>query len=222
MGRTRQARNDGGTRLRRARSFAAGAIIPISLMQATPAGAVGTSNFLSREGTKAFADQWWNGTLGHPFERIGQTDCTNFVSSAWFHGGGVDMRANWFIRHNGSMLPSVVLRGHRDWAAPWAAAYNFVIYWSAYDQNEGYWYGLNPADTFTPARKGDAYLYDWGRGGGWSHLSMSVGFTSAGDKMAQHTEDRNNQFWNFGYRNESDPVVRGRMKSSYLRVHNSY
>jgi hypothetical protein len=132
------------------------------------------------------------------------------------------MRSNWFIRANWSLWPAVVWRGYRDWSPSWAAAYNFVVYWSTYDQGEGYWYGLNPAATFTPATRSDAYLYDWGRGGGWSHLALAMGATSAGDKLVQHSRDRWGDYWNIGYRTENDPVVRSRMKASYLKVLNGW
>lgn len=160
--------------------------------------------------------------MPHPFERIGGTDCTNFVSSAWHHGGGVGMRDNWYIAHDNSWWPDVIMNGHRSWAAPWAASYNFAVYWSIHDQYEASWWNDNLNNKFSIASSGDAYLYDWGRGEGWSHLAISTGFTSFGDKIAQHDTDRRGAVWNIGYLNESNPDVRDRMHVSVVHAIGGY
>ncbi len=84
---------------------------------------------------------------------------------------------------------------------------------------------------------GDVYVYDWGRGEGYSHVSYSTGkwffadyFDRAngvnyleitggsGDMMSQHSTNREKAPWNYGYQIERDPTVRAKMRTMVLVI----
>jgi len=91
--------------------------------------------------------------------------------------------------------------------------------------------------AYTAASKGDVYLYDWGKGNGCSHASMETkwgdyinyydpvierNYNSVtggeGDKMAQHTTDRDGAPRNWGYHIEYDPTVKAKMRTVIMDV----
>ena len=86
------------------------------------------------------------------------------------------------------------------------------------------------ANPYTPAQKGDVYVYDWGKGLGMSHLSIEVGWGSRayqygsqeGDYVDQHTTDRWRAPWNYGYLHPSGEINRAKMRVYYIRPTGRY
>lgn len=149
------------------------------IVPGTPARASG----FNRQGAVNDANYWAHRTRGHPFERFGGTDCTNFVSHAWHFGGGLNMTDNWYVRDHHTWYPG---DDNRDNTASWSVAVAFSNYMvnarkiAHYEKND-------PSNAFNSANLGDAILYNWGRGHGWSHLTIEVGWDRNGDKIDQHS-----------------------------------
>lgn len=176
------------------------------IVPGTPARASG----FNRQGAVNDANYWAHRTRGHPFERFGGTDCTNFVSQAWHFGGGLNMTDNWYVRDHHTWYPG---DDNRDNTASWSVAVAFANYMvnarkiAHYEKND-------PSNAFNSANLGDAILYNWGRGHGWSHLTIEVGWDRNGDKIDQHSTDRDHSPWNRGYTIERDPSVRKKMRDT--------
>lgn len=135
-------------------------------------------------------------------------DCTNFVSQALLAGGmPMDLSGGnmWFIDPNGSSTPSWrIVESHKT-----------------YMKNAGRMkvIAVNRLSAYTPAKKGDVFIYEFGhKNGGWDHLSIVTGWGQfgsyydrglrrnynsvtggKGDKIAQHTTDRDGAPWNWHY-----------------------
>lgn len=159
------------------------------------------------------------------FDRY-ENDCANFVSQALAAGGMP-------IRNSGSVT----------WA-PGSAAWVNVSQWLFFMDSIAHRidHGVKPSmgAAYTPASKGDVYLYDWGEGNGYSHLSIATrwgDFTNYydstknrnynqvtgghGDKIAQHTTDRDGAPWNWGYQTQRDPKIRAKMRTVLLEMNTS-
>jgi hypothetical protein len=175
---------------------------------APPAGAIG----FNRDGAVADADYSWNKSYAHPWERFGGTDCTNFVSQAWYFGGGLPMTSGWYLRDSNAWW-----RGNRDWSTSWTVALNFADYMVNGWRIASYYYA-DVSHPYNPASKGDAILYNWGRGEGWSHLSIEAGWDSSRDFIDQHDTDRYHSDWNLGWKLERDPSVRSKMGAYVVHV----
>jgi hypothetical protein len=61
-------------------------------------------------------------------------------------------------------------------------------------------------------------MWDWGKGEGYSHLQIEVGWDGSGDKINQHTYDRYHYPWNWGYQNEHDSRIRQKMRAVVIHV----
>jgi cell wall-associated NlpC family hydrolase len=143
----------------------------------------------SRNGAVSDADNHVNLARDFPYSPIAGTDCTNFVSQAWHFGGGLAQTSSWFVVSEGWA---------RYFSPPWAAARNFAEY-QVNRRKIATYRKDNPAKAYNTALPGDAILYDWGTGEGWSHLAIEVGWDGAGDFIDQHTKDRFHSPWNLGY-----------------------
>lgn len=93
------------------------------------------------------------------YVNLGGTDCTNFVSQA-LKAGNFPTSAGWYYS-NGTIHSA-------SWVQV-AAFKNFMV-----DQAQ-YAYIASPGmtSTYTTASIGDVYMYDWGHGDGYSHLSFA-------------------------------------------------
>jgi hypothetical protein len=153
------------------------------------------------------------------YGRIGDNDCTNFVSQAWFFGGGLHMTKNWRIWH--SFHPNFSVHDwRRKWTASWAAVRNFVDY-MANSRQIVRLSSVDPTAMHIPdVGLGDAVEYDWGEGAGWSHLAIVVrtGGTNVDDLVDQHDTDRRRSSWRLGWWNQTDPQIRARMHSRLVHV----
>ncbi|MFT4298351.1 MAG: amidase domain-containing protein [Aeromicrobium sp.] len=156
-------------------------------------------------------------------------DCANFVSQAMAAGGspqwGPAYTYRWYYnKSNHSKSTSWINVG---------AFRQFMVDGS----KRAVYRSVSMGAANSPAARGDVYVYDWGKGNGYSHVSMSTGSGTfinyydsgkkrnynqitggKGDKMAQHTADRDGAPWNWGYHTESNPKVRAKMKTVVLDV----
>jgi cell wall-associated NlpC family hydrolase len=85
---------------------------------------------------------------------------------------------------------------------------------------------------YSGASGGDIYFYDWGKGEGWSHAAISTNSGTfanyyspadtlpysavtggSGDRVAQHSNDRVDSPWNFGFYIETDKPIRDNMQT---------
>lgn len=91
------------------------------------------------------------------------------------------------------------------------------------------------SSAYTSAEAGDVYMYDWGRGEGWSQVSIETGWGTfanwsdngkayssvtggSGDYINQHTTDRWHSPWNWGYWTETSPTIRASIEDSHLAL----
>jgi hypothetical protein len=191
-----------------------------SLLSTPPAGAI-TMTY-NRAGAVAAANHWSaNGyNMTNPsYYRLGN-DCTNFVSQS-VHGGGVAYDVGGGA--NIGWYPHYIA---------WDAVHWFDYYWHQLHAKVTY-ESVTMNAAYTSAEAGDVYMYDWGRGEGWSHVSIEAGFGGfaswtengrsyssvtggSGDYIDQHTTDRWHSPWNWGYWTETSPTIRAKMKTIIL------
>lgn len=160
------------------------------------------------------------------YNNMGRADCTNFVSQAMRAGGKQNSQSGaaiwyWLTKANYSnsfvQVPKL-----REFLGQKSRSTTVT---------------LNMDAAFTPARKGDLYMYDWGKGEGWSHLSMETGNGSfanvvdshtnknyrsvtggKGDYIAQHSTDRDGSPWNWGYQTQKDAKIKKKMKTVLIKL----
>lgn len=165
-------------------------------------------------------------------------DCTNFVSQAMYEGGhmpeligGQHSSSSWFYAEFPSLLAPVYVGSDS-----WIRVHDF--YQHIYDTGR-LSSVLSPtmSSALSGALPGDVYMYDWGRGEGFSHLAFATGdgvFGSffdpgeqknytwitggSGSKMAQHSNNRDGAPWNWGYWAEGDFKIRAKMVTKVLRI----
>lgn len=166
-------------------------------------------------------------------------DCTNFVSQAMNIGGEIPIikigspSRDWYYETLPNLYPGLnIYTGPGSWVRV-SALYSQL---QATGRISSLSYPSMAAKN-SGALSGDLYMYDWGQGEGFSHLSISTeygNFTNftdpeikrnyrsitggVGSKMAQHTKDRDGAPWNWGYHTEVDPVVKARMKTVVIHL----
>jgi hypothetical protein len=165
------------------------------------------------------------------YANLGSTDCTNFASQVMFAGGMPQVSAGatsnqwWYGNSNAGAF-----------SASWthvSDVYNFLV-------NSGrvssFIYPSMDA-KYSGATGGDLYLYDWGQGEGYSHAAVSTNSGSfanyydptfgkayssvtggSGDRIAQHSTDRVDSPWNWGYWNESHPDIKSKMRTKVIHL----
>lgn len=163
------------------------------------------------------------------FKSMG-ADCTNFVSQTLWAGGksmyqGKGATWAWITRDN--------------YTNSWVQVPKMREFLN--EKGRSTVLSVNMDGSFTAAKKGDLYMYDWGKGSGWSHLSIETGngtFANIvdshtkknyrsitggkGDYIAQHTTDRDGSPWNWGYQTEKDPKIKKKMKTVLIRINDGW
>lgn len=153
-------------------------------------------------------------------------DCTNFVSQA--------------IRAGGHRPFAIGMYEWLPYTTTWIASRKLTGLLTGYYENWARYRKVNMGAAYTPAHHGDVFLYDWGKGHGWSHVSVVTGWGTyikywdykkqkgywqvtggRGDKIAQHTRDRDGAPWNWGYHTERNPKVRARMRTILVQMNAS-
>ena len=159
------------------------------------------------------------------YKDFGDSDCTNFVSQTMKAGGIVQYDAFWPWQREWYYSSST------NYSGSWVGVSKFVDFMLG-ERGATYVSPSSMSARYTPASIGDVYMYDWGRGAGWSHLSTSPGFGTfpsyydstyaknyntvtggTGDYLNQHSRDRYHAPWNWGYWAERDSTTRARMKT---------
>lgn len=153
-------------------------------------------------------------------------DCTNFASQALYKGG----------------LPQD--RSGNSWQKWYAndgvgnATWNRVRDFAAYNDSTGRtdFIKANLKNRYSPAATGDIIMYDL-HGKGWDHLAVVTGWGNYisypdpkarknynqvnggyGDKIAQHTTDRDGAPWNWAYYSLRDSEARKKVRAVVLHV----
>lgn len=173
-----------------------------------------------------------NGSDAHnpDYNVLPGTDCANFASQA-LHAGGLAMdktgSTTWYYQ-SGLLYP--------DFSKSWSHVGDLVSYLST----NGYISSTTDPTMslrYSGAAAGDLYLYDWGTGQGWSHVAVALTdgvfanfydshygknyntVTSGyGSRIAQHTTDRYNAPWNWGYHTETRVNVLIQMHTRVIHI----
>jgi hypothetical protein len=199
-----------------------------SLILVLPAPAANAVNYTyNRKAAVTYAQKYsCNGKLcRNGAYNAYENDCTNFVSQA-LRAGGMPLVTT-------TNLPWV-----KNYPA-WIAVASFREFMVDVAHRGTYRKTIMTA-AYTSADKGDVYLYDWGQGHGYSHVSISTGWGKfgsfydsskkmnynavthgSGDKMAQHTTDRDGAPWNWGYHTERKPKTRAKMRTLIIHMKDS-
>lgn len=164
---------------------------------------------------------------------LGEVDCTNFVSQA-LRAGGMPMKRTtslvWWYDGMPGLFPWETNRSS-SWSSV-TALRSFLV-----GTDRGNYHYPSMSSGTTVAAAGDIYVYDWGRGEGYSHMSVAIGsgtFASykdpktgrwyssvtsgTGSKMAQHSTDRDGAPWNWGFQTERDMGIRAKMDTVVIRI----
>lgn len=162
------------------------------------------------------------------YQSLGATDCANFVSQALRAGG-------YGLIQTGSSTQ----KWYYLWVTPGVPTSSAT--WTSVGQLMGHLLvsgrvttTLSPSMSaqYSGASGGDVYFYDWGGTEGWSHAAISTNsgtFSSffdsgsgrsyssvtqgIGDRVAQHSTDRVDSPWNFGYWIQTNLATRSKMKT---------
>jgi Putative amidase domain len=155
----------------------------------------------SRSGAVTWADNHVNSRTRF------KDDCTDFVSMAWTHGGGLRQQGWWYFHEIIPTIP-VVHYNVRNFAydPAWAAAQNFAEAMTAH----GWVTRTNITDlsvkTVPGAQPGDVILWHDREGAKtfWSHTALIAGNAAHGLTLIdQHTNARYHTTWNQVWRNAS-------------------
>lgn len=167
------------------------------------------------------------------YANLGATDCANFVSQV-LKAGGIPMDSTGQGFQQWWYTTSIF---GPSWSHSWSHAYDLNVYL----QSKSYATATRPnlANKYSGANAagGDVYLYDWGKGEGWSHVAFSSGHETyypfydpdlqvnyssinggSGDAISQHSNDRDHAPWNIGFMTEPDPLVKAQMKVVLLSM----
>jgi cell wall-associated NlpC family hydrolase len=207
-------------------ALVAGVAMCVGMLTASPAEAYP----FDRTKVRAYAKKWAanESTLTNSrYGRVASNDCVNFVSQSLV-AGGMPMDRVGFDHWSFDT-------GLHNASDSWKAVLPFRQF-MAENTNRAVYQSVPMRDRYTPANRGDVYLYDWGEGNGYSHVSVSTGYGTfytyptncpecfnyndvtggRGDKMAQHTRDRDGAPWNWGYWKQRNHDIRERMRTKVI------
>ncbi len=160
------------------------------------------------------------------------SNCTNFVSQALLAGGKKEVESGY---------PFWAYGNKNVHSRSWSSVDHFLEFWEEPGKKRSTvtHYTKKMGSAYTSAAKGDVYVYDWGKGDGWSHLAIATGYGNfvnyydvtarknynsvtggSGDKIAQHSTDRDGAPWNWGYHGEPDKTVKAKMRTKILHISN--
>lgn len=184
--------------------------------------AFAASPHLNRAGALSYARQWVMDINSPSYKKLRNlnypsysADCTNFVSQSWAPGGGLPYDST-IVNEWSPGFPtwSVAVKFSDYFTQAHAGLYGSAAVWQRQTQ-----FG---SGAFNSATAGDAILYDWGKGQGWSHLAIELGVETyfaayagdnggSGDAIAQHVTDRKDAPWNYGYLHPDTSIDRTHM-----------
>ena len=206
----------------------------VSSLAASPAYA---AYAFDRAGAVAYAKKYSCnvGNCGNSNYMRLPSDCVNLVSQALHEGGNltqitIGTSANQWYYSDSFFKTSY--SGSGSWVRV-SELYSQLI--SSSRLNSVLYPSMTSA--YSGAQPGDIYMYDWGQGEGYSHMSMhtsngsfvdfydsskSKNYNSvtggAGSKLAQHTTDRDGAPWNWGYWTQGNLTIRAKMHTRVLHL----
>jgi hypothetical protein len=164
----------------------------------------------SRSGAVAWADHHVNSK-----PRFKADDCTDFISMAWTHGGGLGQQGWWYLNESN---PLNIL--NLTYSNTWAAAENFANAMTAH----GWVTRTNISDlsvkTIPGAHPGDVLLWHDHNGSAtfWSHTALVAGNATHGLTLIdQHSEPDYHTTWNDVWR-KADTTKRHTLRAQLLHV----
>lgn len=176
----------------------------------------------NRAAAVAYANKWsCNGSTAcrnSAYQDLGSQDCTNFVSQALLAGGVTETKTGygyeqwWYDGYEAWPF------GALNRSLSWSVVTNLATHLQATGRATGVIL-TNMTTKYSGAHSagGDIFMYDWGKGEGYSHMALSTGreayypytdpigvsYTSitggSGDSISQHSTDRDHAPWNWGY-----------------------
>lgn len=196
-------------------AFAAGAVV-------APTAAQAVSGSYDKSKAIAYAAKYscnGNESCRNPAYKSAGNDCASFVSQA-LEAGGLWTDSVWNVNPWTKQLSDAW--GQTGKLATWL------------NDNATWHYDASPSKAVSPASVGSVIQYDWGGGEGWSHTALLTGTgayanykdpnfgyykdavkNNYGDRVTQHSTDRDGSPWNLGYWTYS-PSWRASAKMRYL------
>jgi hypothetical protein len=147
-------------------------------------------------------------------------DCANFVSQALLAGNEVTETYGFAP----GTLPWFAYT--EQWTVSWDLAYWMTTY-----TGRGTMTQIDKTAAYNSSAVGDFYAYDWGKGGGISHVAIEAGWGTRaapyaadgpGDYIDQHTTDRYHAPWNYGYLHPDSTINVSAMKIYLVHLKTSY
>ncbi len=145
---------------------------------------------ISRSGTSEWAKKHWNSR--HEYSQ----DCTNFVSKALYHGGGMRMKGvskdrkstnNWW-RTKHSSPPHSGGGFYYLWSHTWTVADKMETFLSKHSAGI-----VNTESKQKEAKVGDVVFFNWGGRGGWDHAGVVTKMKNGKAYVSAHNNNRLNQ-----------------------------
>ncbi|WEH17185.1 DNRLRE domain-containing protein [Streptomyces sp. VNUA24] len=145
---------------------------------------------ISRSGTANWAKKHWNDR--HEYSQ----DCTNFVSKALYHGGGMRMKGvgkdnksvhNWW-RTKHSAPPHTGTGFYYRWSHTWTVADKMEHFLSLHSAGI-----VNTESKQSEAKIGDAVFFNWRGEGGWDHAGVVTKMKNGKAYVSAHNNNRLNQ-----------------------------
>jgi hypothetical protein len=174
-----------------------------------PRGNPAVAHF-SRNGAVAWADAHVNS------EQYFSDDCTDFVSQAWNHGGGLGQQRPWWFFEPKPL--HLHLRGV-TYSQGWAAAESFANEMAAHHWVRRTNITNLSVKTIPGAEPGDVILWhEPSQKTYWSHVALIVGNAARGLTLIdQRTPAKYRTTWNEKWRKAS-PTVRAALRVQLLHV----
>ncbi|MFI8190928.1 amidase domain-containing protein [Streptomyces sp. NPDC085946] len=145
---------------------------------------------ISRSGTSKWAKKHWNDR--HEYSQ----DCTNFVSKALYHGGGMRMKGvgkdkkstNYWWRTKHSSPPHSGGGFYYLWSHTWTVADKMETFLSKHSAGI-----VNTESKQKEAKVGDVVFFNWGGKGGWDHAGVITKMKNGKAYVSAHNNNRLNQ-----------------------------
>lgn len=182
----------------------------------------------NRSDAKAYADRYscnYSQCRNSNYVSFG-SDCTNFVSQALKAGGLPQERHAWY-----ESKPEWFYANSSTYSKSWTVVSYFKNYMVNQRSRAVIW-GTTMNARYNASYTGDVFMYDWGTGDGYSHLSFHPGYGTFpsyydshysknyssvtggyGDFLDQHSRDRYHAPWNWGYWVERNSTTRSKMRT---------
>ncbi|MFF3454539.1 DNRLRE domain-containing protein [Streptomyces sp. NPDC002730] len=145
---------------------------------------------INASGTAKWARDHWNSR--HEYSQ----DCTNFVSKALYHGGGMRMKGvnkdkksanNWWRLKN-SAPPHSGVGFYYTNSYSWTVADTMRLFLARHSDG-----AVNTESKQQYAKVGDVVIFNWGGRGGWDHAGVVTKMANGKAYVTAHNNNRLNQ-----------------------------